>query len=520
MGKIDIYIFVFYFVVLIFIGFWSGRKKKDTAEDFFLATGKLKWYVIGFAFIAAGISSEQFIGTVGFAYSNGISVANWEWLNGPSLLVLLIVFVPFYLRKKVVTMPQFLEMRFDGKVRTLFALLTILTYIFINLAGVIYSGGYALNIIFGINLYLALWSVTILAGLFTIWGGMASVAWTNVFQSVLLLGGGLLVFILGLFEVDGGLKEIIGTGERSHLILPANHPEIPWTGLIVLALSTNIWYYCTNQTINQAVLGAKDEWHARMGVIFAGFLWVFIAFADVFPGLIAKALAPDIAPDSAYPYVVNSLVPAGFKGIVFAGLCGAIISTIEAVINASSSIFTFDIYKRYINKNAGNKELIRAGRITSGFVLIIGAAWAPTVLSFGHIFSYFQETWTYVAIPVTVIFVGGILWKRLNSKVAFIILLLTFPMFIVPYLLRMLKVEMNVFNVAGFVLIFFIILTYVLGIIFIKKEAYASNEFQWNLRMSALPEKIRQHYGKWFQSLILWGSLMVAIYILIYSIFW
>jgi len=191
MEGLDIVIFAAYFVALIAIGFFSGKKKHKDAEDFFLAKGSLKWYVIGFALIAAGISSEQFLGTVGFAYSHGISVANWEWLNGPSILILILVFVPFYLRKKVVTMPQFLEMRFDGKVRSLFAIITILTYILINLAGVVFSGGFALNILFGINLHAAIWAMAILAGLFTIWGGMATVAWTNVFQSVLLLGSSL-----------------------------------------------------------------------------------------------------------------------------------------------------------------------------------------------------------------------------------------------------------------------------------------------------------------------------------------
>jgi len=212
LSNLDIAIFLGYFVILVFIGFWSGRKKKESAGDFFLASGRLSWYVIGFALIAAGISSEQFLGTVGFAFSHGISVANWEWLNGPSLLILIVIFIPFYLRKKVVTMPQFLEMRYDGKTRTLFAAITILTYVFINLAGVIYSGGFALNVIFGINLYLAIWVMTLMAGAFTIWGGMASVAWTNVFQSALLLGGGLLVFALGLFEVPGGMETIVGEG--------------------------------------------------------------------------------------------------------------------------------------------------------------------------------------------------------------------------------------------------------------------------------------------------------------------
>jgi SSS family solute:Na+ symporter len=520
MDVLDIIIFTSYFIILIAIGFWSGKKKHKSADDFFLARGSLKWYVIGFALIAAGISSEQFLGTVGFAYSHGISVANWEWLNGPSILILILVFVPFYMRKKVVTMPQFLEMRYDGKVRSLFAIITILTYILINLAGVIFSGGFALNILFGINLHAAIWTMAILAGLFTIWGGMATVAWTNVFQSVLLLGGGLLVFILGLFEVPGGMSEIVGEGSRSHLILPANDKNIPWTGLLVLAFSTNVWYYCTNQTINQSVLGAKNEWHAKLGIIFAGLLWILIAFADVFPGLIAFVLNPDIQPDSAYPYIVNTLVPSGLKGIVFAGLCGAIISTIEAVINASSTIFTFDVYKRFIRKDATDQEMIRTGRIASGIILIVGAAWAPMVLNFGHIFSYFQECWAFVSIPVAVIFVGGLLWKKVNSKTAFIMLLLSFPMFLTPYLLRLLKVEMNVFNVAGFVLVGFILVFIVTTLLTKSTELENKTTMIWRPSMIKLPEGLAAINRIWYRNLFFWGSVMVALYVLIYIVFW
>jgi SSS family solute:Na+ symporter len=517
--TIDLLIFISYFLILIFIGFWSGRKKKKDATDFFLAQGKLSWYVIGFAMIAAGISSEQFLGTVGFAFSHGISVANWEWLNGPSLLVLIFIFIPFYLRKRVVTMPQFLEMRYDNRTRVLFAAITILTYVFINLAGVIYSGGFALNVIFGINLYTAIWSMTLLAGAFAIWGGMATVAWTNVFQSVLLLGGGLLVFVLGLIEIPGGVGAIVGTGDRSHLILPADDPHIPWTALIVLAFSTNIWYYCTNQTINQATLGAKNEWHAKIGIIFAGLLWITIAFADVFPGLIAYVLDPGIVPDSAYPFVVDRLVPAGLKGIVFAGLCGAIVSTIEALINAASTIFTIDLYPRFRREEPTQKELIRVGRITGGIILVTGAVWAPTVLKFGHIFSYFQECWAFIAVPVVVVFLAGVLWKKTTSRAAFWTLCLSFPMLILPYLLRIFHVEMNVFNVAGLVLIGTVIFIVILTFSGTRSGPVHGN-FTWSINMSRIPMDSGMTGYPWYRGIVFWSLVMMAAYAFFYAIFW
>jgi len=519
LSAIDLVVFSAYFIFLIFIAYWSGRKKKKDAGDFFLARGKLSWYVIGFGFLAAGISSEQFLGTVGFSFSHGLSVANWEWLNGPSLLILLLVFVPFYLRRNIVTMPQFLEMRYDGKTRILFAMITILTYVFINLAGVIYSGGFAVNALFGVNLYVAIWVMTILAGAFTIWGGMASVAWTNMFQSVLLLGGGLLVFFLGLFEVPGGLHTITGEGTRSHLILPASDPYIPWTALIVLALSTNLWYYCTNQTINQSALGAKNEWHAKMGILFAGFLWVLMAFADVFPGLIAYILNPGIVPDSAYPFVIQRLIPAGLRGIVFAGLCGAIISTIEALINASSTIFTFDVYQRFLKKDASHKELIRTGRICSAMVLMVSAAWAPMVLKFGHIFSYFQECWAFIAVPVAVVFVAGVIWRKVTGAAAFWTLCLSFPMLVLPYLLRIFRVQMNVFNVAGIVLILAIAFL-VLFTVFQGKGTAGESDIIWNVKMSRLLPEDRGLASPWYRNLTFWSIVMIAVYLVIYVVWW
>jgi len=517
----DIIVFLGYVAALLAIGLWAGRKTSGEAAGFFLTSKSLPWYAIGPAIIAAGISSEQFLGTVGFAYDNGLAVANWEWLNGPAILILTFIFVPFYIRRKVVTMPQFLEMRFDGRVRSLFAVITLLTYIFINLAGVIYSGGFALNVIFGIDLYAAMWGMTVLGGLFVIYGGMESVAWTNVFQAVLLLGSGLLVFFLGLFEVPGGWDEIIGEGTRGHLVLPADHPVLPGTGLLVLALSTNVWFFCSNQMINQAVLGAKNEWHARLGVLLAGFLGILIAFADTFPGMIAFALNPNLATaDSAYPYVVGRLVPIGLRGIVFAGLTGAILSTIEALGNASSTIFTMDIYKRHLRPAAEDKELIRVGRIVSAVVLIVGALWAPTVMSFGHIFSYFQEGWAFIAIPIAVIFVLGGLWRRVTTTAALWTLLLSFPMLVLPYLLRALEVKMNVFNVAGFVLIFTLLFTVVLSLVTREKHPEGKEKFIWRPSMARLTWDPRIGELPWYRKLSFWTMVLVSMYVFIYATLW
>ncbi|HZF64678.1 MAG TPA: sodium/solute symporter, partial [Chitinophagaceae bacterium] len=415
----DLLIFFGYIVVLLGIGFWAGRKKKHSASELFISQNKLPWFVISFSFIASAISSQQLIGSVGFAYRHGLAVANWEWLNGPAILLLVFLFIPFYIRKKVITMPQFLEMRYSGKVRSLFAVITLLTYIFINLAGVMYSGAFALQQLFGLHLYSGIVILAVIAGTLTIYGGLESVAWANVWQSLLLLGSGLLIFFLGWREVPGGLQEIIGTGDRAHLILPSNHPDLPGSGLFVLMISTNIWFFCTNQSINQSSLGAKNMWHAQMGVLVVGILSIGVAIADVFPGLIAHALNPNLeVADEAYVYLVNRLVPVGLKGLVFAALIGGSLSAMEALINASATIFTIDIYQRTIRKEPDPKKTVRVGRWSNAVVLLIAALWAPLVSKFDYIFSYFQECWAFIAVPVAVIFVLGVLWKGVTDKAA------------------------------------------------------------------------------------------------------
>ena len=521
MNVLDGIVFIAYFVIVLVIGFLASRKKKETAVDYFLTKGTLTWYVIGFSIIAASISTEQLIGTVGFAYKYGLAVVNWEWLNFIGYSILLWIFIPIYLKKKIVTMPQFLENRFGVSSRTLFSVISILTYVFINLAGVIFSGGFALNKIFGINLYVAIWLLCITAGFFTIYGGLSSVAWTQVFQAILLIGGGMLITYLGLEKVPGGLKAIIGAGERAHLMLPASHPALPWTGMLVLATSTNIWYYCSNQYINQSCLGAKSHWDAKLGIILACFLGLFMTFAHTFPGLIAYAINPNLASaDEALPFLIHNLVPIGLKGLVFAGLCAAIMSTIAALVNSTSTLVTLDIYKKFINKNSSEKDLIKFGRICGTVILITGALWAPVVLKFGNIFSYFQECWFFIAAPCAVVFMAGVLWKRANNAGAFWTLCLCIPMFFFPYLLRTLKVGINPFNMAGLVLIFSIIYMVVITLLSSSPKEEKIKDFLWNWSMRKLPEEEVVKGYPLYKHLIIWWSIVVGIFILLYIIFW
>ncbi|WP_276373746.1 sodium/solute symporter [Chryseolinea sp. H1M3-3] len=519
LSSIDLVVFGVYISAMILIGLWGGRKKKVTAAEFFITNKALPWYIIGFSFIAATVSAQQLIGSVGFSYRYGLAVANWEWLNGFAILLLVFIFVPFYIRKKIVTMPQFLGLRYDRATQRLFAYITLLTYIFINLAGVIYSGAFALHAIFGINIGVGIWSLAVIAGVFTIYGGMESVAWTNVLQSVLLLLSGVLIFILGWYALPGGWAQIIGSGERSQLLLPSSHPDLPGTGLFVLMVSTNVWFFCTNQSINQSSLGARNEWHAKMGVLMVGFLSLFVAVADVFPGMIAYALNPNLErPDESYIYLVNTLVPAGARGLFFAVLCGGTITAIEALVNASSTILTLDIYQKHFPET-DQKKLIAIGRLGSLMTLTIGALWAPVVARFDYIFSYFQECWAFIAIPAAVIFVMGILWKGVTAKAAWVTLCLSFPMLLLPYVLRLANISTNVYHVAALVLIFTTFFCWVVSVA-TKSDAEVSgarDEAVWKFSMTQLPSSLFPNGYPWYKRVSFWAIGMVVIYVLLYA---
>ena len=517
----DVSVFIAYFIVVVGIGFWAGRKKKESARDFFITTGTLSWYVVGLSMIGASISTEQLVGMVGYAYSHGLAVANWEWLNFVAYSMLLWIFLPIYLRSRLITMPEFLELRYGGRTRILFAVISVLSYVFINLAGVIFSGGFLLNQMLGINLYLAFWGLAVISGAYVIFGGMASVAWTQVFQSTLLIGGGLLTFFLGLAKVPGGFSAIIGEGARAHLVLPATDPNLPWTAMVVLALSTNPWYFCTNQYINQTCLGAKNEWHAKMGVIFACALGIFTSVAYVFPGLVAYALDPNLAEgDQALPFLIQNVIPSGLRGLVFAGLVGAIMSTIQALINSSSTIVTIDIYKKSYRPEASEDEVIRFGRIFGGLVLVIGCAWAPVVLSFGTIFSYFQECWFFIAAPIIVIFLLAVLWKNATETAALWTLGLRFPLFVLPYGLRVLGVQTNPFNIAGAVFVFSLIFMIALSLVTRPHPVERIEQTLWKSSMTRLPEEVLSQGYPWYRYLSLWWIAVVSVFVGLYIVYW
>ncbi len=520
-GFIDGVTFAAYLVFVILIGILAKRKSGGGTEGYFLASKSLPWFAIGASIVASSISTEQFVGEVGFSYRYGLSVANWEWGIYPAVTLMVFVFVPNYYSGNIRTMPEFLERRFDRRVGVVFALLTVLSYVFINMAGVVYSGGYFIEKVFGVNRYVIMWVIAGSGGLLTIYGGLSSVVWTDLLQTTLLLAGGFLVFFLGIHAVPGGWSDILGSGERAHLMPSLDHPALPWTAMLVLIFSTNVWYYTTNQYINQRCLGARTQWDARIGVVFSGFLGIFLALVVSFPGMIAYALNPDLPEaDAAYPFLVTTLIPAGLRGVMMAALTAAIMSTFNSLLNSSATILTLDIYKPFFRPAADDRQTVRAGRWFGVAILCVGTAWAPMVEFFGSIFAFFQEAWVLFAAPIIAVFITGIFWKRASSSAALYTLLLCFPVFVLAYVRRAMDWDINPFNLGGIMLVlsfgFLIVFSLLTGD---RKDATVRRPL-WTKDFLHLPENESAERPSILRNFVFWWALLGLVFGGLYIRFW
>lgn len=431
--TLDLTICLGYFILVVAIGFLSSRKERTSVQGYFRADNRLPWYVIGFSIVAAGVSSEQFVGEIGYAYKLGLPVANWEWLVWPGLSLLLWVFVPLYVRNNIATMPEYLERRFGPRSRRLYACLNIGSYVLVNFALVFYTGGFALEKMWNINRLAAVWLLALVTGAYTVYGGLTAVAWTSSLQCLLLLGGGIYVFFAGLARIHWNIAAVLGTGQRAHLFTPASH-EVPWTALVVLMLSTNVWYYTNNQHINQRCLAARNEWHAKMGVLFSALLQLLVPLATCFPGMIYRVINPQLGnPDVAYPAVVASVVPQGWRGLVVAAIISGIMSTVSGLVNSTSTMVTLDLVQQSAGRGWSEARLVSVGRWSGAIALLVGAALAPVVMRWENIFRYAQDILAPMASPIVVVFLAGALWKRATERGALVCLWLA--VFSAPFIL-------------------------------------------------------------------------------------
>src|SRR5438094_3180121 len=444
---VDIAVIDVYFVVIFAIGFYFARKER-TSTDYFLASRNVGWFAIGASLFVCNISTEHFIGLAGSGATSGLAVGHFEWLACLILLILGWVFVPFYLRSNVFTMPEFLERRFSRSCAVYLAAISILAYVFTKISVHLYAAAIVLERVVGWSPLTAAVVLVVATGIYTIAGGLAAVIYTDLVQTLILIAGAVILTFVGLDRVGGfaGLRAAVPTN-YFHMIKPMTDSEFPWTGIFFGAPILGIWYWCTDQVIVQRVLSARDEGHAKAGTIFAGFLKILPVFMLVLPGLIAFALYRDAFTvvngqvtngDIAYPMLVINLLPAGLVGVMIAALMAALMGAMSSVFNSASTLVTLDFYKK-VSPHANERQLVNFGRAATGVLVLLGVLWVPFIrLISSQLFIYLQAVQAYISPPIAVCFIFGILWTRVNGTGAMASLLSGFVLGSVRFILEVL----------------------------------------------------------------------------------
>ncbi|MBN2638432.1 MAG: sodium/sugar symporter [Bacteroidales bacterium] len=469
---IDYAIFAAYAVLIISVGLYVSRTKKGqekTAEDYFLAGKTLPWWAIGASLIAANISAEQFIGMSGSGFAVGLAIASYEWMAAITLIIVGKFFLPVFIKQGLYTIPEFIEKRFNTTLKTILAVFWIALFLFVNLTSVLYLGAQALDTILGTGngdtiMYFII-GLALFAAAYSLWGGLSAVAWTDVIQVVLLVTGGLITTIIALEHIspDGNIFHGFSyiyehAGDKFHMILKRSNPEfqnLPGIGVLIGGMwVANLYYWGFNQYIIQRALAAKSLKEAQRGVAFAAFLKLIIPVLVVVPGIIAfvmfqqnidgahsafEGVGGAIAYDKAYPWLIAKFIPVGLKGLVVAALSAAIVSSLASMLNSTSTIFTMDIYKPYVNKNATNKQLVSVGRVTVLVALVIAASIAKSLGSIPQMFQYIQEYTGLVSPGILGVFLMGLFWKKTSVKGAIIGVLSSIP---VALALKFLPIDM------------------------------------------------------------------------------
>ncbi len=415
----DLVVIAGYFLILLGIGYWAARREKNVSADYFLASRDVGWFVVGASLFASNIGSEHLVGLAGTGAASGLAVGHFEWLACLILLLLGWLFVPFYLRSGVYTMPEFLERRFNSAARGYFTWVSIIGYVLTKISVTLFAGGIVMREVTGLNVWTSAIILIVITGLYTVLGGLRAVIYTEVMQAVVLIIGSATLAVLGLHAVGGwsGLEARVPADFFS-MWKPVNHPNFPWTGIVFGAPILGIWYWCTDQHIVQRVLAARNVSEARTGTIFAGFLKILPVFIFVLPGIIAAALYPDIrggAADTAYPALVTRLLPAGFKGLVLAGMLAALMSSLASAFNSCSTLLTWDVYRK-LRPQASEQRLVAVGRVTTVLLVGLGLLWIPFMKYISpQIYIYLQSVQAYIAPPIAACFLLGVLYPRLNG---------------------------------------------------------------------------------------------------------
>ena len=542
-STLDYAVFIAYIIGIVSLGLYVSRTKKGQekdSKDYFLAGNKLTWWAIGASLIAANISAEQVIGMSGSGFAVGLAIASYEWMAAITLIIVGKYFLPIFIEKKIYTIPEYIEQRYNTNLKTILAIFWIFLFIFVNLTSVLFLGAKALDTIMGtgdgsmiITFIIILGSI---AAAYSLYGGLSAVAWTDIIQVILLVVGGVIATVIALNYVtpDGGvfagLSHIYDkAGDKFHMILDRDHPEfsnLPGIAVLIGGMwIANLYYWGFNQYIIQRTLAAKSLHESQKGIVFAAFLKLIIPLIVVIPGIIAYVLyaQPEgtaviegvrdsftkadggINYDKAYPWLISNFVPIGLKGVVVAALTAAIVSSLASMLNSTSTIFTMDIYKPYIGKDKSEKRLVRVGRISAAVALIIAGFVAPLLRSVPQAFQYIQEYTGLVSPGILAVAMLGLFWKKTTTRGAIWGAILSIP---VALFLKLDFIQLPFLDQMLY--------TFLISIVIIAMVSLTTSEVDDDSQGITLTSKM----FKTDSSFNIGAYLVVIILAVLYTVFW
>lgn len=481
--TVDLAIVVGYVLVILGIGFYVGRRKEDS-EGYFLAGRGAIWPLVGFGLMASNLSGTSYIGLAGAGYEEGIAVWNYEWMATLILVFFALFILPFYLRSKVSTMPEFLEKRYDRRSRYAFSGFSVFTAMFIDSAGALFAGAITLQLLFPeIPLGVLVTGIALLGGVYVIAGGLQAVMITDTIQGVLLLVAGGVIFAFAFSEIGFSWSEVQNVAPEDGLTVapPADDEFLPWPGIFTGVIWLGFYYWTTNHIVVQKVLSAKNIDHGRWGALFAAFTQLPLLFLLILPGTIGNAIYPDIEdPDQIWPALAFDFLPIGLRGLVFAALVAALMSTLDSVLNGAASLVTNDFIKTR-SRQFSEKQLLLIGRVLVGFFMVLAAVWAPQIAQFPTIVEYFQAFLGHITMPVVVVFLGGLFWPRATRQGAFWTLVIAVPVGLAAFLGGELfeLYDVQFLYGAGLMLLFSLILFVAIGLLTEAPEEEQVAELTW-----------------------------------------
>jgi solute:Na+ symporter, SSS family len=535
LNSLDLTIFVVYMFLAVGLGFVVSIGKKKTVRGYFLGGKTLPWFVIACSMLASDVSSEHFIANAGSGYTYGMVSATASWNCWIIYTIFIWIFLPYYVRTNLYTIPEFLERRYSSSCRYIFSASLIAGYIGAIISATLYAGGLAFQRMLGSfvttgyfgdphhQIVAGIFFFAFITGTYTIYGGLRSAAWTDFMQIIILGLGGVLVPILGILALQklGGIHTFVHEHpEKFQVFLPINHPKFPFTGVFTGFLTVGIWYTCTSQHMVQRVLAAKDEWHARMGVIGAGFLHIITPFFFVFPGVIGYKLIPNLnPPDSIYLTLVEKLVWPGLRGLILAAMAAALMSNLSAVLNSASTLITLDFYKKLFNRNSTDIQEVRFGQYAGTIVLAAGSmiAWYISLTPGIPLFVKVQNVFFFIAPPFSVIFCAGLLWRRANTIGAWTTIVTGF-LFSMAFD-QFVKGQQGVYlHRAFFTWCFCVMVMAIVSSLTTPPPLEQVEPILWTTKYARLPDELRRRYSG-FKDFRIWWLLFVLCILSIYGFF-